>query len=93
MEEVREEKKEEQKKQKFVNGVDVLTEVITRGPAYWNKVLAWEKQHPGLSPKEKDIIRIICNIPFTGRIPSEEQAKIVADARQRLIREGMPLEF
>ena len=93
VEEVREEKKEEQKKQKFVNGVDVLTEVITRGPAYWNKVLAWEKQHPGLSPKEKDIIRIICNIPFTGRIPSEKQAKIVADARQRLIREGMPLEF
>ena len=92
-EDVHEEKKKEKKKQKFDSNIDVLSEVITRGPDYWKKVIEWDRENRKLSPKEKDIIRIICNIPYTGRIPSEKQARVAVDARQRLIREGMPMEF
>lgn len=36
---------------------------------------------------------MIINMDVTGRIPSVKQAKVVIKARERLIAEGMPLQF
>ena len=36
---------------------------------------------------------MIINMNYTGRIPTDKQAKVVSNARNRLIKEGMPLQF
>ena len=46
-----------------------------------------------LSEKEMSIIQMIVNMNITGRIPTDKQAKAVMQARERLIKEGMPLQF
>jgi hypothetical protein len=35
----------------------------------------------------------VINIERTGKLPSVKQAKVVIKARDRMISEGMPLEF
>ncbi len=84
---------EEKEKQKVGNEVDVLKLIMAFGPEYWQKVLDWAKAHTGLSEIEQSVIRMVININETGRIPSAKQAKIVIKARERLISNGMPLQF
>ena len=63
------------------------------GRDYWQKVYEWGTKRKLLSEMEASILRLVINIEVTGRIPSIKQAKIVVKARERLITEGMPLQF
>lgn len=92
-EEVDQDIKEEKRKRKIDNEVDALKEVMARGSDYWNSVLEWGKRKRMLSEKESSILKMIVNMNYTGRIPSDKQLKVVIQARERLIREGMPLQF
>ncbi len=85
--------KEEKTKQKLANEVDALKEIIARGSDYWNKMLQWGNTRHLLSEKETSILKMVINMNYTGRIPTDKQAKVVMQARDRLIKEGMPLQF
>ena len=88
-----EENKTEVQSQKVSNEIDLLTEIFNRGTSYWKQVLQWGKTKGLLNEKEISILTLIVNMEYTGRIPSEKQAQVVANARERLISEGMPLQF
>ena len=90
---VNEEIKDEKEKRKIENEVDALKEIIAQGSSYWRKVLEWGNTRRLLLEKESSIIKLIVNMNITGRIPTDKQAKVVMQARDRLITEGMPLQF
>ena len=92
-EELVSEEKEERATQKLANEVDALKEIIARGSEYWKTVLNWGRSRKLLSEKESSIIQMIVNMNYTGRIPTDKQAKVVIQARERLVKEGMPLQF
>ncbi|SFQ09408.1 AIPR protein [Lachnospiraceae bacterium XBB1006] len=85
--------KEEKATRKLVNEVDSLKEILARGSDYWKQMLEWGENNHVLSEKEASILRMIVNMNYTGRIPSEKQAQVVMSARKRMIQEGMPLQF
>ena len=85
--------KEEKATRKVANEVDALKEIISRGTGYWKEVLAWGIDNRLISEKESSILKMIANMNMTGRIPTDKQAKVVMEARDRLVREGMPLQF
>ena len=85
--------KEEKAVRKIANEVDALKEIIARGPSYWKQVRQWGLNRRLLSEKEASILQMIVNMNITGRIPTDKQAKVVMQARERLIKEGMPLQF
>ena len=90
---IKQEIKEETSTRKLENEVDALKEIIARGTVYWQKVLQWGRNKRLLSEKESSILQMVINMNITGRIPSDKQAKVVLQARQRLIKEGMPMQF
>ena len=92
-EKVRNEIKEEKNNIKIANEVDALKEIISRGTDYWKKVLEWGTSRHLLLDKEISIIKMVINMNITGRIPNDRQAKVVITARERLVKEGMPLQF
>lgn len=87
------EEKNEIATRKVANEVDSLKEVMARGKAYWENVLRWGATKQLLSEKESSILKIIINMNYTGRIPTDKQLKVVLHARERLIQNGMPLQF
>ena len=56
-------------------------------------MLQWGIDRRLLSEKEISILKMTININMTGRIPTDKQAKVVMQSRERLIKEGMPLQF
>ena len=78
---------------KLVNEVDALKEIMARGSDYWSKVLQWGKNKRMFTEKEESILKMIVNMNCTGRIPTDKQAKVVIQARERLVKDGMPLQF
>lgn len=85
--------KEAKSFQKISNEIDTLNFFLTYGKDYWQKMLEWGNNRRLLSDIEISILKIVINIERTGRIPSEKQLKIVEKARERMIEEGMPLQF
>lgn len=71
----------------------MLKEIFARGPAYWEKVLKWGKERKLLNEKEASILQMVVNMNITGRIPTDRQAKVVIQTREKLVKEGMPLQF
>lgn len=87
------EKKEAKSKQKVSNELNDLKYIIAAGKNYWQNVLQWGSGRRLLSDMEISILKLVINMETTGRIPSDKQAKVVKKARERLISEGMPLQF
>ena len=87
------EEKEAKEARKVDNEVDSLKYLMTQGKEYWQKVLEWGSNRRLLSDMELSIIKMVINMEITGRIPSVKQAKVVIKARERLIADGMPLQF
>ena len=56
-------------------------------------MLDWGNARGLLNDMEQSILRLVINMPKTGRTPSEKQAKVVIRARERMLSEGMPLQF
>ena len=92
-EEIEEEKKDKVEVQKIKNEVDAISEIMTRGPQYWEKVLLWGTSRKILTEKEISILKLSINMFVTGRIISDKQAQIVISSRKRLIDNGMPMQF
>lgn len=90
---VNDEVKKEKDNQKLANEVDVLKEIMARGSSYWKQLLSWGMSRRLLNEKEVSIIKMVINMNVTGRIPSDKQARVVVAARERLLKEGMPLQF
>ena len=91
--EMSDEIKKEKSNQKISNEVNALKEIIARGSEYWRNVLQWGMSRRVLTEKEVSILKMVININITGRIPTDKQAKVVIQTRERLIKEGMPLQF
>ena len=87
------EEKAAKEERKIETEVDILKYIMGSGRDYWQKVYEWGTKRKLLSEMEASILRLVINIEVTGRIPSIKQAKIVVKARERLITEGMPLQF
>lgn len=87
------EEKEAKEERKVANEVDDLKFIIASGKEYWQKVMDWGVTRRLLSDMELSIIKMVINMEITGRIPSSKQAKVVIKARERLIADGMPLQF
>lgn len=66
---------------------------MDQGKEYWQRVLEWGSTRRLLSDMELSVIKMVINMEITGRIPSVKQAKLVIKARERLIADGMPLQF
>ncbi len=92
-EEIRSEEKAAKADQKIANEVDVLKFIFSSGSEYWQKVLNWGNSRGLLSEMERSILQLVIQMPRTGRIPTEKQAKVVIKARERMIAEGMPMQF
>ena len=85
--------KEAKAMQKVANEVDTLKFIMATGSDYWQKMLDWGHARGLLNDMEQSILRLVINMPKTGRTPSEKQAKVVMRARERMLSEGMPLQF
>ena len=92
-EEIKSEEKEAKAKQKISNEVDTMKFIFAAGTEYWQKVLDWGVSRGLLSDMERSILRMVINIQTTGRIPTDKQAQVVMRARDRMITEGMPMQF
>ena len=67
--------------------------IIDAGEKYWNKVLIWGRERNLLVETEIAILQLAANINITGKIPSAKQIKVILNVRERLVSEGMPMEF
>lgn len=87
------EEKEAKEERKVANEVDDLKFIMASGKEYWQRVMDWGITRHLLSDMELSIIKMVINMEITGRVPSSKQAKVVIKARERLIADGMPLQF
>lgn len=84
-----EEKEIAQKEQKVSNAVNAEIELINLGADYWRKVLAFGRNDRLLSEMEEGLLSVAANFDTTGRIPSDKQAKLIMQIRNRLFDEGL----
>jgi hypothetical protein len=84
-----EEKKIAQKEQKVSNEVGAEIELVNLGAGYWKKVLEFGRNDRLLSEMEDALLSVAANFDSTGRIPSDKQAKIIMQIRNRLFDEGL----
>lgn len=91
--EVVSENKEAKETRKINNEVDSLKYIMGMGSAYWGKMLEWGKSRGLLTELEISILQKAKSMEVTGKIPSAKQANKIISARERMIGEGMPLQF
>lgn len=85
--------KSAKEERKIEDEVDVLKYIMAAGKDCWTKVYYWGFKRRLLSEMELSILKIVINMGVTGRIPSVKQAKAILKIRERLILEGMPMQF
>lgn len=90
---IKAEEKEAKEARKIDNEVDALKFIMSMGSPYWQQVLSWGTTRRLLSDMELSILKMVVNMNITGRIPSVRQAKVVIKMRDRMIADGMPLQF
>jgi hypothetical protein len=78
-----------QKEQKVSNEVNAEIELINLGAEYWKKVLDFGRNDKLLSEMEDGLLSVAANFETTGRIPSDKQAKLIMQIRNRLFDEGL----
>jgi len=83
------EKVSAQKEQKVVNQISAEIELVTLGADYWRKVLAFGRNDKLLSDMEDGLLSVAASFDTTGRIPSDKQAKLIMQIRNRLYDEGL----
>lgn len=90
---LRSEEKDAKEDQKIKNEVDDFKFVWNSGKTYWQKVLDWGNDRKLLYHAEQDILKICINMYDTGHTPTDKQIKVVMKARERLIKDGMPIDL
>lgn len=93
IEQLKSEEKTAKEERKIEAEMDALKYIMASGKEYWEKVLEWGTSRRLLSEMEISILKLVINMNVTGRIPSVKQAKVVIKSRERLISEGMPMQF
>jgi hypothetical protein len=88
-EEEKGEKEVAQKEQKVTNQVSSEIELVNLGADYWKKVLDFGRKDKLLSSMEDGLLSVAANFDITGRIPSDKQAKLIMQVRNRLFDEGL----
>ena len=83
------EKTSAQKEQKVNNQISAEIELINLGADYWKKVLEFGRNDRLLSEMEDGLLMVAANFDTTGRIPSDKQAKLIMQIRNRLFDEGL----
>lgn len=87
------EEKDAKADQKVKNEVDDFKFVWNAGKNYWQKVLDWGNDRKLLYHAEQDVLRLCISMYESGHTPTDRQVKVVMKARERLIKEGMPLDL
>jgi hypothetical protein len=87
--EEQQEKEVAKKDQKVSNQIDAEIELIGLGADYWRKVLAFGRNDRLLSEMEDGLLNVAASFDVTGRIPSDKQAKLIMQIRNRLFDEGL----
>lgn len=90
---IKTEEKQAKDERKVANEIDDLKFIFSFGKGYWQKMLEWGLSRKLLSDMEISIIKMVINMDITNRIPSKKQAIVVKKAREKLIEDGMPLQF
>lgn len=90
---IKNEEKAAKESRKVENEVDTFKFILAAGKEYWKKVYQWGDDRRLLSDMEISILKLIINMSETGKIPSEKQAKVAIKTREKLISEGMPMQF
>jgi len=90
---IKAEAKDARDDQKIKNEVDDFKFVWNAGKRYWEDVLDWGNERKLLYHAEQDILKMCVNMYESGHTPTDKQVKIVMKAREKLIREGMPLDL
>lgn len=83
------EKEVAQKEQKVSNEINAEIELINLGADYWKKVLDFGRNDKLLSEMEDGLLSVAASFDTTGRIPSDKQAKLIMQIRNRLFDEGL----
>lgn len=83
------EKEIAQKEQKVSNQINAEIELINLGADYWKKVLDFGRNDRLLSEMEDGLLNVAANFDTTGRVPSDKQAKLIMQIRNRLFDEGL----
>ncbi|MEI6755403.1 MAG: AIPR family protein [bacterium] len=84
-----EEKAIAQKEQKVSNQISAEIEIINLGTDYWKKVLDFGRNDRLLSEMEDGLLNVAATFDTTGRVPSDKQAKLIMQIRNRLFDEGL----
>lgn len=84
-----EEKVVAQKEQKVSNEINAEIELINLGADYWRHVQEFGRNDKLLSEMEDGLLTVAANFETTGRIPSDKQAKLIMQIRNRLFDEGL----
>lgn len=84
-----EEKVVAQKEQKVSNEINAEIELINLGADYWRRVQEFGRNDKLLSEMEDGLLTVAANFETTGRIPSDKQAKLIMQIRNRLFDEGL----
>lgn len=92
-EDIKIETKDARDDQKIKNEVDNFKLVWNAGKKYWQAVLDWGNERKLLYHAEQDIIKMCVNMYDNGHTPTDKQIKVVIKAREKLIKEGMPLDL
>lgn len=92
-EQIKSEEKTAKEERKVEAEIDALKFIMGAGRDYWEKVYSWGADRKLLSEMDSSILKLVINMNVTGRIPSVKQAKVVLKTRERLITEGMPMQF
>ena len=79
--------------QNIRNEVDNFKFIWQLGQDYWKKLLEWGNQRKILYYGEQDIINVVIKMYDTGHTPTQKQMTSLLKTRDRLIREGMPIDF
>lgn len=85
-----EEKETAIKEQKVDNQINAEIELVKLGPDYWKKVLEFGRKDRLLSEMEDGLLNVAASLDIAGRIPSDKQAKLIMQIRNRLFDEGLP---
>jgi len=78
-----------QREQKVDNQINAEIELINLGANYWQKVLEFGRNDKLLSEMEDGLLSVAAHFDTTGRIPSDKQAKLIMQIRNRLFDEGL----
>jgi hypothetical protein len=90
---IKAEEKDASASQKIKNEVDEFKFIWNAGKKYWQQVLDWGNDRKLLYHAEQDVIKMCVEMYDNGHTPTDKQIKVVIKARDRLIKEGMPIDF